>query len=53
MDRATNLGPTWPPLPVMAKSMCIRVTSGGRMTAPGPYFMLASCDTLCERELWT
>lgn len=39
----TNLAPMWPPFKLMAKSMCIRVTSEGRIAAPGPHFMLMSC----------
>lgn len=39
----TNLAPMWPPFKRMPKSMCIRVTSEGRIAAPGPHFMLMSC----------
>lgn len=39
----TNLAPMWPPFRRRAKSMCIRVTSAGRIAAPGPHLMLMSC----------
>lgn len=39
----TNLAPMWPLDMLVAKSMCILVTSGGRMAAPGPQRRLINC----------
>ncbi len=40
-----HLGPRWPSRISVAKSICMRVTSGGSIAAPGPTLMLSNWDT--------
>ena len=42
--RGMYLGPPCPSVLLMAKSICILVTSGGSIAAPGPTLIASSCE---------